>query len=102
MKKRIGQLTLLNVLFAMLVIFIHVSSKPLMSLRHEGLPYLVVMVAWRLSSFATQGFIFLSGFKLMYNQVRDGDNQSFLLRPLPPNMIRSRKICASATAVAAT
>ncbi len=58
---------MLNVLFAMLVIFIHVSSKPLMSLRHEGLPYLVVMVAWRLSSFATQGFIFLSGFKLMYN-----------------------------------
>ena len=67
MKKRIGELTLLNVLFAMLVIFIHVSSRPLMALRQEGFSYLAVMTLWRLSSFATQGFIFLSGFKLIYN-----------------------------------
>ncbi len=68
MKKRIGEVTVLNVLFAMLVIFIHISSNPVLVLDKQGLPYMVVMAFWRLSSFVVQGFIFLSGFKMFYSR----------------------------------
>ena len=79
MKKRIGELTLLNVLFAMLVIFIHVSSQPVMALRQDGLAYLAIMSCWRLSSFATQGFIFLSGFKMLYGASEKSDLKKYYL-----------------------
>lgn len=66
MKRRAYEITLLNVLFAMLVIFIHVSSNPLSVLCKTGLPYVAVLSLWRLSSFVVQGFIFLSGFKMFF------------------------------------
>lgn len=77
MKKRLGELMLLNVLFAMLVIFIHVSSRPVMALKQDGLAYLAIMTCWRLSSFATQGFIFLSGFKMLYGTSEKTDLKKY-------------------------
>ena len=50
-----------------------------MALRHESIGYLVVMVCWRLSSFATQGFIFLSGFKMIYTMAEKPDLKRFYL-----------------------
>ena len=62
--KRRVEITFLNVLLCLLVIFIHVSSSPVSNLNKDSLQYLIVMVPWRLSAFVVQGFIFLSGLKL--------------------------------------
>lgn len=67
MKKRVYEVSLLNVFFTLLVIFIHVSSDAVVTLDKSGLPYMVVMTLWRMSSFVVQGFIFLSGFKMFYS-----------------------------------
>lgn len=68
MKKRVYEISVLNVLFALLVIFIHVSSNPVTILDKTELSYMAVMTFWRLSSFVVQGFIFLSGFKMFFNR----------------------------------
>lgn len=68
MKKRVYEISVLNVLFALIVIFIHVSSNPVSVLDKTGLPYMAVMSLWRLSSFVVQGFIFLSGFKMFFGR----------------------------------
>lgn len=66
MKKRVYEVSLLNVFFTLLVIFIHVSSDAVVNLDKTELPYMVVMTLWRMSSFVVQGFVFLSGFKMFY------------------------------------
>ena len=66
MKKRVYEVSLLNVIFTLLVIFIHVSSDALMALDKTRLPYVIIMTLWRMSTFVVQGFIFLSGFKMFY------------------------------------
>ena len=68
MKKRVYEISVLNVLFALLVIFIHVSSNPVSVLDKTQLPYMAVLSLWRLSSFVVQGFIFLSGFKMFFGR----------------------------------
>ena len=65
--KRKTEISLLNVFLCMLVIFIHVSSVPVSSLLKNSWQYGAVLVPWRLSAFAVQGFIFLSALKLFIN-----------------------------------
>lgn len=48
----------------LLVIFIHVASEGVTNYRTDSLPFAVLCTAHRLSSFAVQGFLFLSGLKL--------------------------------------
>ena len=60
-KKRLAELSYLNLLLCLLVIFIHVSAEPVSRLNRDSLQYLVVVVPWRLSAFVVQGFFFLSG-----------------------------------------
>ncbi len=67
-KSRFFEISLLNVLFCMIVIFIHVSSPPISGLDKNSWQYLVVLIPWRLSAFVVQGFIFLSGLKLFLNK----------------------------------
>ena len=62
MRKR--ELSLLNVLFCLLVIFIHIASYPLAGYPQGSLPYNGVLFLWRLSSFVVQGFVLLSGLKM--------------------------------------
>lgn len=62
MRKR--ELSLLNVLFCLLVIFIHISSYPLAGYEPKSLPYNGVLFLWRLASFVVQGFVLLSGLKM--------------------------------------
>lgn len=62
MRKR--ELSLLNVLFCLLVIFIHIVSYPLAGYTQGSIPYNGVLVLWRLASFVVQGFILLAGLKL--------------------------------------
>jgi len=62
--KRKTEISFINILLCLLVIFIHVSSEPVTVLDKTGLEYMLVVIPWKLSSFAVQGFVFLSGLKL--------------------------------------
>lgn len=59
-----NELSFLNIIFCLLVIFIHISSEPVTALSKESWQYRVFFVPWRLSAFVVQGFIFLSGLKM--------------------------------------
>ena len=63
-KKRNPALSLLNVLFCLLVLFIHCISYPVSHYAPGTLAHSLVVVFWRLSSFVVPGFILLSGVKL--------------------------------------
>lgn len=67
-KTRLFEISLLNVFFCLLVVFVHASSKTVTDLDKSSWQYLAVMVPWRLSTFVVQGFIFLSGLKLFLNK----------------------------------
>lgn len=58
------EISVLNVLLCLLVIFIHVSSIPVTTLEKSSWQFAVVFFPWRLSGFVVPGFIFLSGLKL--------------------------------------
>ena len=63
LKERKTEISFVNVLLCLLVIFIHVTSEPVTSLDKMSLQFAVVAVPWKLSAFVVQGFIFLSGLK---------------------------------------
>lgn len=66
--ERRRELSFLNLLFCMLVIFIHVSSWTLSAMDRSSLAYIGLLVPWRLSAFVVQGFLFLSGVKLFLSE----------------------------------
>jgi peptidoglycan/LPS O-acetylase OafA/YrhL len=61
------EISFLNVLFCLLVIFAHVTANPISTLQKDSWQYAVVFFPWRSSVFVVQGFIFLSGLKLFIN-----------------------------------
>lgn len=63
MKKALPEISAMNALLCLLVIFIHVSASPVTALQKGSAAYAVVFTPWRLSAFVVQGFIFLSGMK---------------------------------------
>lgn len=67
MKKIRNELSFTSVILMLLVILIHVLSEPLSGYMKSSLPFALASVLHRLSSFAVQGFIFLSGLKLFLN-----------------------------------
>ncbi len=71
-KKQREELSLCNVLFCLLVIFIHVSSEPVTLYLKDSPLYILTLSLWRLSSFVVQGFLFLSGVKLFLHYRIDG------------------------------
>ena len=77
MRERKGELSVLNVILALLVIFIHISSNPVSVLDKTQLPYMIVLTLWRLSQFVVQGFIFLSGLKMFLNKGDDFNYKKF-------------------------
>ncbi len=76
-RQRVPEISLLNVLLCLLVIFIHVSSSPVTSLQKPSIALLTVYVPWRLSAFVVQGFLFLSGLKLFLNPPIKRNYQKF-------------------------
>ena len=58
------ELSYLNILFCMLVIFIHIISYPLSGYGLGNLPYNITLFLWRLSSFVVQGFVLTAGIKM--------------------------------------
>ena len=61
---RKNEIVLLNILLCLLVVFIHVLSEPVTVLNKQSFAFAAVFFPWRLSAFAVQGFLFLSGLKL--------------------------------------
>lgn len=61
---RLLELSYLNVLFCVMVIFVHILSEPITALECTNFRYLAVYAPWKLFQFVTQGFVFLSGLKL--------------------------------------
>lgn len=70
--KRKNELSVLNIIFCLLVIFIHVASSPVTGLTKGTWQYGVFFIPWRLSAFVVQGFIFLSGLKMFLVNKEEG------------------------------
>ena len=66
MKKngRMPELSLVNVILCLAVIFIHVSGWGINNADRASWQYLAIMIPWRLCALAVPGFIFLSAVKV--------------------------------------
>lgn len=63
-KKRLNELSYMNLLFCILVILIHVLSEPYTRYDRSTFQFFAIAIPHRLSSFVVQGFLFLSGLKM--------------------------------------
>lgn len=66
MKK--NAISILNVVFCLLVIFIHICSEPVSMLTKGSFSHITTFSLWKLSSFVVQGFIFLGGLKVFLSK----------------------------------
>ncbi len=64
MNRRKQELSVLNVLFCLMVIMIHILSYPVTGYEPGSLKYNFFILPWRMITFVVQGFIFLAGVKL--------------------------------------
>lgn len=62
--RRKNDIVFLNIIFCLLVIFIHISSEVVTKMPKNTAFFRIVFSAQRLSSFVVQGFLLLSGAKL--------------------------------------
>ena len=65
---RKAEISILNVLFCLMVIFIHVTSYPITSLSPHSISVKYLFFLQKLCGVAVYGFIFLSGLKLFLNK----------------------------------
>ncbi|MBE7016269.1 MAG: acyltransferase [Ruminococcaceae bacterium] len=65
------EISLLNVILCLLVIFIHISSEPVTKLVSGTVTQTVIFSAWKASAFVVQGFIMLSGAKLYLSEKKE-------------------------------
>lgn len=63
-RQRLSELSRLNVLFCLLVVFIHVASHPVSTLDKLSWQYALVLILQRLAFVSVPGFFLLSGVKL--------------------------------------
>ncbi len=63
-KKRLGELSFMNVILCIMTVFIHIISYPVSSMEKSGVLYAFVIVIWRLSVIVVPGFIMLASCKL--------------------------------------
>ena len=57
------EISFVNVVLCLLVMWIHICSVAVTGLPKENISFFGVYVPWRLSAFVVQGFIFLSALK---------------------------------------
>lgn len=63
-KQRLPEISKMNILFCLMVIFIHVSSAPVTQYPIGTWKNLAIRIPWHIAGMAVYGFIFLSGLKL--------------------------------------
>ena len=61
------EIDLMNVFLCLLVIFIHIASEAVSSLRNDSWQFFLVYIPHKLSSLAVYGFIFISEKELVKN-----------------------------------
>lgn len=66
-KKRLSELSVLNLLFCFMVLWSHCSGHPITVLDHSSWQYGLMISLQRLSFVSVSGFFFLSGVKLTLN-----------------------------------
>ena len=79
-KERYTEITVLNIFFCILVVFIHISVSPLKELRKESWEYLFAFIPRQASAFVVQGYIFLSGLKMFLSRSDSFSYGKFLLK----------------------
>lgn len=73
-KSRKYELSFSNILCCLAVIFIHINSEAVTSLRHDSVQFAAVYILWQVASFAVYGFVFLSGIKQFLSVGKHGFN----------------------------
>ena len=63
-KSRKDELSCLNILLCLMVIFVHAASATVSAMDKNSALYVVLLTLWRMCPCAVQGFIFLAGVKL--------------------------------------
>ena len=63
-RQRLPELSVMNILLCLFVIFIHTSGQAVVDYPAESWQHLAVRIPWQLAGMAVYGFIFLSGLKL--------------------------------------
>ncbi len=76
-RPRRAEISLCNILFCLLVVWIHVSSAPVSTLDPASWQYAVVFVPWKLAAFVVQGFLFLSAAKLFMRSAEEFSYRRF-------------------------
>lgn len=79
LSRRRDEISRLNILFCLLVIFIHTASHPLSNLDRLSWQYALVIVPQRLAFVSVYGFFFLSGLKLTLPRSRHRTLGSYYL-----------------------
>lgn len=72
------EISFLNTVLCLLVMFIHICSAAVTGLQKESLQFACVFLPWRLSAFVVQGFLFLSALKFFRGMRADFRYGSFL------------------------
>ncbi len=78
MKERKTELSVMNVFFCLLVIFIHTSSAPVIQLAKTTWQSAAVFMAWKLASFVVYGFLFIGGVRFALHPPEPGIKGTFL------------------------
>lgn len=63
------EIDVMNVILCMLVVFIHITSEAVSTLRVGTWQYLIIYIPHKLSSFVVYGFIFISAVKLFMKDI---------------------------------
>ena len=71
-KKRMAELSLMNVILCLTVIFIHVTGWGINNADRASWQFALLLIPWRLCALAVPGFIFLSAVKLSLSCDREG------------------------------
>lgn len=72
------EISFLNTVLCLLVMFIHICSPAVVGLQKESLQFACVFLPWRLSAFVVQGFLFLSALKFFRGMKADFNYGAFL------------------------
>ncbi|MBR7033217.1 MAG: hypothetical protein IKI03_06270, partial [Clostridia bacterium] len=72
MKERKTELSVMNVFFSLLVIFIHTSAVPVTTLAKPSWQLVAVFTPWKLASFVVYGFLFIGGIRFALHPPEPG------------------------------
>lgn len=72
------EISFLNTVLCLLVMFIHICSPAVIGLQKESIQFACVFLPWRASAFVVQGFLFLSALKFFRRMQKEFDYVSFL------------------------